>query len=147
MLEELRKRLLQFLLEDHLDIAVPLMERGELDKYLDNKMASIESYYDELLEEVRNRKLQPTEMKSLCWKNLVEDLLVSRYHYIKNIIETEYPDAFKVIRENGMVTATTISVVDSCQAVFETYDFNVENEHNPALRQAIINQIKTSGLL
>lgn len=146
MKEELKQRLLQLLLEDHLDIVIPLIENGKLDKHINERMASVETLYESLLEEVRMRRMQPTGMRSRCWQALVTDLSASKYHYVRNIME-RHSKKYSEIKESGMSTSTIISIINNCNQIFDEYDFNAEKEDDLALRDAVLKMIETMGLI
>jgi hypothetical protein len=137
MVEKLREKLWAYIVHNNPDLMISLQEEYSVTRYLDEKIAGILPMADSLLAEGKPRYV----IEELVLNELTEELKPSKFLYIRSVIEEEFPDDFKRLAEDGMLTYEVVNLIAACQEAFETFNFSSENKDDRHLRYAIIAQV------
>ena len=137
MEEVLKEKLWLYIINNNSDLMFTLQEEYRVSEYLNEKIATVKSIVDELLEEVTPQYI----IEEICLNLLTEDLKPSRYVYIRSLLEEEFQQNYNQFYESGILIYEVINLIESCKEVFETIGFTNENEDNPFLKHAIIGQM------
>ncbi len=130
------KKLYEYISENNPDVLLQLEEQGKVTEYLINKVSSVNTLLNELSRE------QPAYIvEDTCMNKVTQDLLPSKYNYIRNILEDEFEDTFQRLVVTGLLRFEAINIITHCQSVFEDLNFSEETEDNQYLRYAIIGAI------
>ena len=135
ILEQLMEKLRLYMQENNPDVLLQLEEQGEVTKYLNNKMSTVE----ELL---NNPESQPEYIiEELCMEILTVELRPSKFNFICNILEEEFEPCFIKLRNSGLIWFEAVNLITHCKPVFEEFGFTIENEDDRYLRYNIIGAI------
>lgn len=81
------------------------------------------------------------EIEELALKEMTATLRPSKYQYIKQVLEEDFPLEEENFTEAGVLTFEIINMIELCQNSFEAFDFSEETQHERKLRYAIIADI------
>lgn len=138
MQEILIVKLHQYILENNLDILISLQEKGNEESYLKEKMSSI----DTLLDQLMNDNTPAYLIEERCMDVLTQDLRPSRYNYLTSVLEEEFENNYSRFKRNGTLPYEVINLIELCNPFFETIGFTEGNEDNRHLRYAITGAIQ-----
>ncbi len=136
MLEIIIKKYHQYIRENNPELLIQLEEDGSLKAYLSAKVASAIDLLIHLREE------PPYVLEEACMELLTQDLRPSKYNYIIEILEEEFPNKYDQIKESGILKFEAINIINHCLPVFEEFHFSEENEDDNFLRYAILGAIE-----
>lgn len=137
MQEVLTKMLWTYIVQNNPDLMISLQESSSVTRYLEEKVNAVLPLAEQLLEGGRPSYI----IEELCLNAMTEDLKPSRYLYIRSVLEDEFPRDYLRMKENGTLTYEVVNMIEACQDIFTTFDFNSENEENRYLKYAIIAQV------
>ena len=137
MVEKLKEKLWAFIVHNNPDLMLNLQEEYSVTKYLDEKVNGILPKIDALLKEEKPQYI----IEELCLNEITADLKPSKFLYIRSVIEEEFPDDFKRLSEDGVLTYEVVNLIEACRETFEAFEFSEENEGDRHLRYAIIAQV------
>jgi hypothetical protein len=137
MVEKLKEKLWAYIVHNNPDLMFNLQEDYSVTRYLDEKINGILPMVDRLLAE----NTPQHAIEELALKELTADLKPSRFLYLRSVLEEEFPDDFKRLSEEGVLTYEILNLLETCQETFETFSFSSENEGCSHLRHAIIAQV------
>lgn len=133
----LKEKLRKFIEEDHPEMVHQFSPDAPFSTYLDDQVALIEPLLDEL-----QAAGQPDYiLEQICFSEMVKDFLPSKYHYIKAVMEEEFPEEFNQLSELGVLKFSILNIIERAQEVFETFEFSQQNQDNRFLRYAMIVEI------
>jgi len=134
MQELLKEKLRAYLVSHNPDLLLKLQGNISITNYLNDKVVAVLPMAQQLLEEGRPGYV----IEELCLNALTEDLRPSKFNYIQQVLEDEFPEEYQKFKEAGVLTYETMNMVEACASLFESYAFNEANEGNRFLRYAII---------
>lgn len=137
MVEKLKEKLWAFIVHNNPDLMLGLQEDYSVTRYLEEKVNGILPMVDSLLAEGKPQYA----IEELALNELTADLKPSKFLYIRSVLEEEFPDDFKRLSEDGVLTYEVVNLIEACQEIFETFHFSLENEDDRHLRYAIIAQV------
>lgn len=133
----LKEKLWAYIVHNNPDLMFNLQEDYSVTRYLDEKVNGIMPMAERLLGE--HKPLYVIE--ELCIKEMTEELRPSRFLYLREVLEQEFPDDWQRLREDGLLTYEIINMMESCREIYESFNFSVQNEDDQLLRAAIIGQV------
>lgn len=133
----LKEKLWAYIVHNNPDLMFNLQEDYSVTRYLDEKVNGIMPMAERLLGE--HKPLYVIE--ELCIKEMTEELRPSRFLYLREVLEQEFPDDWQRLREDGLLTYEIINMMESCRDIYESFNFSVQNEDDQLLRAAIIGQV------
>ncbi|MGJ1501353.1 hypothetical protein [Sphingobacterium multivorum] len=133
----LKEKLWAYIVHNNPDLMFNLQEDYSVTRYLDEKVNGIMPMAERLLGE--HKPLYVIE--ELCIKEMTEELRPSRFLYLREVLEQEFPDDWQRLREDGLLTYEIINMMESCREIYESFNFSVQNEDDQLLHAAIIGQV------
>lgn len=133
----LKEKLWAYIVHNNPDLMFNLQEDYSVTRYLDEKVNGIMPMAERLLTERKPLYV----IEELCVKEMTEELRPSRFLYIGEVLEQEFPDDWQRLREDGLLTYEIINMMESCRELFESFSFSLENEDDRMLRGAVIGQV------
>ena len=114
----------QHLKESHPELVLQLQEEGRLRLYLHESALSVESRMNELLA----KKIPVTEVEQQCLSELVQTLPPSKYNFLNELLETDFPEQHQSLLQCGLLTTELINLITHCDPVFKGIGF-AEDDH------------------
>jgi hypothetical protein len=130
-------KLHSYMVQHHTDLLIALQEDHRLNHYLSTKVDSISG----LIEELQREKRPAYVIEALCLEELTRDLRPSRFSWIRELLEEEFPGDYERLNRNGILTYELINLTGACEPIFEVFGFGEEHEDNRGLRAAITGMI------
>jgi len=126
-----------YIRDNHPDLLLILQEENRLRDYLHENVASL----DELITQLVSEEKPIALIEQQCMEELTKPLRPSRYNYLKEILEEDFPTVYERFRQHGILTTELINLVTACDEVFDELNFSEENEDDRYLRYAIIGAV------
>jgi hypothetical protein len=123
----------QFLLENHLELAIALQEDHRFSHFLESKVRSARELICGLLPQNRPAYV----IEALCLEEMTSDLRPSCFRYVSALLESVFLEDFKRMKKTGVLTYEIIGLIGACEPIFEVFGFGTEGEDAPGLRLAI----------
>jgi hypothetical protein len=133
LLEKLRS----YITINNPDMMILLQQDLSVTGYLEDKVQLVLPLSEQLIAEGKPLYI----IEELCLETMTKDLRPSKFHYIKEILETEFLQSYEKFREAGVLTYEVINMIEVSRRVFELTGFNEENENDRQLRYAVIGSI------
>lgn len=133
----LKEQLWHYIANHNPDLMYDLQEEYRVTEYLDERVGSIMAEVDELLDQ----GIPAVTVRDMYLEQLTEDLKPSRFMYIKQILEEEFPLTYEALQQTGMLHYELLNMLESCEKIFEKFGFSKENQDNEWLRYAVIGEI------
>ncbi|MNK11816.1 hypothetical protein D3C87_298650 [compost metagenome] len=134
MQSKLIEKLRAFILIHNPELAAKLHEDYSMNQYLEDKVMAVMP----LLEQLHAAGSPQYSIEELCLNAMTQDLRPSRYQYIREVMETEFPEEYRQLSNKGVLTFETIQILELCHSVFEIYGFSEETKDSRFLRYAVI---------
>lgn len=115
------------------DLLISLQQSYSLRTYLEDKIDSISALLGKLISEGRPQYV----IEELCMNSLTEELRPSRFNYVKQVLEEEFAASYELFRRTGVLTYELLNMLDTCQPLFDKYQFSEANEENRLLRYEV----------
>lgn len=126
-----------YLLQQHTDLLIALQEDHRLSHYLGSKVDSVSELIGSLQHEGR-----PTYViEALCLEELTRDLRPSRFSWMREVLEMEFPEAYRIMERSGILTYELINLIGACEPIFEIFQFGEDTEDSRQLRYAVMGMI------
>ena len=68
---------------------------------------------------------------------MTADLRPSKFNYIRNILEDEFPKDFQRLHDSGVLIFEVINMIATCKDVFDKTSLTEENEDDSMLRSVV----------
>ena len=133
MYDTLEHKLHNYIRENNPDILLTREAESSISKYISSKVNSV----NELLEQLQNESKPAYIVEEICLNELTKDLKPSKYNYIIAILEEEFEFAHQQLSKLRLLQCEVINMIAHCNAVFESFNFNEENEDDRDLKYAI----------
>jgi hypothetical protein len=130
-------KLHSYMVQHHTDLLIALQEDHRLNHYLSNKVDSISGLIDDLQTEGRPAYV----IEALCLEELTRDLRPSRFIWMRELLESEFPDNYRQMERNGILTYELINLIGGCEPIFEVFRFGEDTEDSPQLKYAVMGMI------
>lgn len=137
MQDVLKEKLYAYIIVNNPDLAVKLQAAGSTTQYVADKVAAVMPRVGQMLE----NEMPPYIVEELTLRDLTADLQPSRFNYIRNTLQEEFPETFRLLSDAGVVTYECINMVDRCENIFNDYNFSEETKDSRFLRYAIIAEL------
>lgn len=138
MKELLTKRLRGYIIENHPDLWINLMEERRQNEYLNQAINDVDALLDRLIAENH----PPYIIGEVCMEQLTRPLRPSRYNYVKAIAEDKYPRQVEALYRSGILVTELANIVAVCLPIFEVLNFSELTEDDDYLREAIATAMK-----
>lgn len=130
-------KLHSYMVQHHTDLLIALQEDHRLSHYLGSKVDSISG----LIEDLQNENRPNYVIEALCLEELTRDLRPSRFSWMRELLEAEFPQAYQNMNRSGILTYELINLTGACEPIFEIFGFGEDHEELPALRNAVTGMI------
>lgn len=137
MVTQLKEKFWQYIVDHNPDLMFDLQETYSVSKFLEEQVGMLTLFIEQQME----AQVPEYIIQEQCLEQLTAPLKPSRFLYVKNVVEEEFPDDFETMREAGSLTYEVINMMQICKETFEAFDFSVENEDSRHLRYAIIAEV------
>lgn len=145
MQEMLIRKLHEYIRDNNPDLLMTLEEENRVSDYLQENVASIDSLINQLLAD--NNPASVIEER--CMEEMTRQLKPSRYNYLKEILEHEFPGEFERFNHTSILQTEIINLIIVCDPVFYELNFSEENDNDRYLRYAVTGAVheyfKVSG--
>lgn len=138
MQEVLISKLREYLLQNNPDIIISFQNEAEATDYLKEKVESMDGLLEELMEQDKPAYI----IEEICMAQLTEEFRPSRYNYLLPVLEEDFYSDYLKWHESGVLTYEIVSLLHSCNQVFDYLNFSEENEDDRKIRYAIIRAIQ-----
>ena len=138
MQEILIQKLHDYIRENNPDLLFELQPEHKVTDYLQGSVGSIQELLNHLL--FQNRPASFIE--ELCMEELTRPLRPSRFNYLKNILQEEFPNDFERLQQNSLLTSELINLIAACDPVFDELNFSEEHEDDRNLHYAITGTVQ-----
>jgi len=126
-----------YMLQHHTDLLIALQEEHRLSHYLSSKVDSVRGLIEELQTEGRASYV----IEALCLEELTRDLRPSRFSWLREVLESEFPDEYRKFERSGILTYEIINLTGACEPIFEIFRFGEDTEDSRDLRSTITGMI------
>lgn len=134
MHSKLMEKLRAYILINNPELADWLHADYSMSQYLEDKVMAVMP----LLQQLRAEGNPDHSIEELCLNAMTQDLRPSRFQYIREVMENEFPQEYRQLALKGVLTFEIIQILDLCTSVFEIYGFSQETKDSRFLRYAII---------
>jgi hypothetical protein len=136
MQQILREKLWDYIVSHNPELIVGLQDEFSVKSYLTEKVTAVSP----LIEAMQAERKPPYIIEEACLQEMTAELRPSRFLYIWEIFEEEFPVQFDALQESGTLTYEIINLIRECQPLFDELGFR-ENGENGFLRYAVIAQV------
>lgn len=126
-----------YILKNNPELVLNQMEGYSFAQLIHDKMAQIRPVIKQLLTDGVPKYL----VSEICHTKLIAEFKPSKFNYIKEILETEFPDENYMLKDAGILTYEVVNLIQICTPVFMSFGFDEDNEDNRFLRYAIIAEV------
>lgn len=133
----LKEQLWSYIVRNNPELMYDLQEEYKVSDYLEEKVTGIMNEVEHLLDD----GLPAVTVKELCLERLTDDLKPSKFLYIRQIVESEFPLAFEAMQQSGMLTYEVINLIGNCERIFQRFSFSEQTLDNRQMRYAVIGEI------
>ncbi|MES2376062.1 MAG: DUF1896 family protein [Bacteroidota bacterium] len=130
-------KLHSYMVQHHTDLLIALQEDHRLSHYLSSKVDSISGLIEDLQTEGRPAYV----IEALCLEELTRDLRPSRFSWMRELLEAEFPDDHRRMERSGTLTYELINLIGACEPIFEIFQFGEDTEDSKQLRYAVMGMI------
>ncbi len=127
MSDKLQGLLLGYIRENNPDLLQQLDEDDSLHAWVIEKIREVE------LVLLQSKPIPDAEFLDL----MTADLKPSKYNYLRDLLEDEFPDDYLRLRESGMLRYEIIHLIQLCSYYFETMPLREDPDENRQLDYAI----------
>lgn len=132
----LREKLWAYVVAHNPELMLSLQEEFSVTAYLTEKVNNVMP----LIETMRAEQTPQLIIEETCLEEMTAELKPSRFLYIREIMEEEFPIQFGALQESGTLTYEIVNLINECSALFEELGFR-KNRENNFLRYAVIAQV------
>ena len=130
----LTEKLRAYIAQNNPDVLVGLQQGYTVTQYLKDKMDAVEPLLEQLLGEGKPAYI----IEELCLMEMTADLRPSKYQYIREVLEADFPTEYERMAEAGVLTYELINMMEACRDVFDSYGFSEANVDDRLLRYGVI---------
>lgn len=134
MHSKLTEKLRAYILINNPELADQLHTDYSMSQYLEDKVIAVTP----LLQQLLAAGSPEYSIEELCLNAMTQDLRPSRFQYIREVIETEFPQEYGQLVLKGVLTFEAIQILELCTSIFEIYGFSEETKSSRFLRYAVI---------
>jgi hypothetical protein len=133
----LKEKLKAYIQQNNPELLIRLQENYSVTTYLEDKVSKAMPTVLRLLEEEKPAYV----IEELALGELTEDLRPSRFNYLQQVLEEEFPKEYGAFKKAGVLTYETINLTESCKEILDNFPFTEASENDRFLRYAVIGQI------
>ncbi len=122
-----------YLVQFNPDLLLELQQDFKVSDYLSDKVSTVHTLLHELMETGHPDYI----IEEQCMDALTEDLKPSRYHYLQQLTEEEFPLEWSSWNRSGVTVYELCNLVTHCMELFDLYEFSEDNEDDRELYYTI----------
>lgn len=138
MRQQLIRKFLAHVRENHPDILFDLGDNEALMQWMNDRLIEVSG----IIQQMKKTYKPDGKIISACMEELTQNLLPSRYNYIRDILQDEFEEDYSRFVRLGILQFEAVNMVIYCRSTFDDLRFSVENEDNRFTRYAITGLIK-----
>ena len=85
--------------------------------------------------------IQLHEVEEMALRSMTTELRPSRFLYLKEVLEEEFPKETEEFIEAGVLTYELVNLIDHCKGTLDQFSFSEAERDNRKLRFAVIADI------
>ena len=133
----LKQKLSDYIVANNPDLVVKLQAAFSMTAFINDRLKLVEGLLGESA--MASKPAYITE--ELCMAEMTADLRPSRFNYLLEVVEVEFPEEYRKLQKSGVLIYELINLIGICQPHFETFGFSEETEGDRFLRYAVISAI------
>lgn len=137
MQQILREKLWGYIVAHNPELMLSLQEEFSVSQYLAEKASLVMPLVERLIAEGNPQYI----IEELCLQEMTAELKPSKFLYIREIVEEEFPTQFAALQESGTLTYEIVNLITECSELFSELGFR-ENGENKSLRYAVIAEVE-----
>lgn len=134
MKEYLTQLLYQYISDNNPDVLVGLENEAGVTDYLNQQLSTVTPL-------LSREGIPPYVMEAECMEILTADLKPSRYLYLSEILEEEFPADHLLFQSLGVLLFEIINLIEYCATAFEEAGFTANNEDDKYIRYLIVGTV------
>lgn len=134
MRTQIKEQFKNLLQEDYPEVILLFTENGSLQQYLEDRITTIDPLIDELLQEDMTNE----EVITLCMEQLTAGFGPSKYKYLSEVMEQEFPEEYEQFSQAGVLKFEVTNLIVACIAAFDAFEFSLDKLDDTFMRHMII---------
>ena len=114
MKEMLKEKLWTYIVHNNVDLMLNLQQDFSVPCYVEQKVFNAQPLISQLLAENKPGYI----IEELCMSELIIDHRLSKFNYIRSVLEDEFEQDFLRIKESGLLTYEIINLIVESETVF-----------------------------
>lgn len=131
---KLKQMLHQYIVAHNPELMLKSSQTFSLQNYIEDKVMQIMPRVDQWMQGERSIH----EIEAFAMSEMTMDLRPSKFMYLKKVFEEEFPESFQEFSEKGVLTHELVSILETCDEVFQAHEFSDHNTNSNLLRHAVI---------
>ncbi|WP_277015027.1 hypothetical protein [Flavobacterium lindanitolerans] len=136
MQQILLEKLWDYIVSHNPELILGLQDEFSVTAYLTEKVRGVNPLIEAMLAEQKPQYI----IEEACLQEMTAELRPSKFLYIREIVEEEFPVQFGALQESGTLTYEIINLIGECRPLFDELGFR-ENGENGSLRYAVMAQV------
>jgi hypothetical protein len=112
------QKLHDFLIDSHPDLVVGMGD--DIEEYIIQRSKAA----DDILEESLKNGIHMDVAQEAAFNELFNGLKFSKYDYILNVFEENYPEKYQTLIDTGQLKMQIIHYIELCYEIFNKYNIN-----------------------
>jgi hypothetical protein len=133
----LKEKLKAYIQQNNPELLIRLQESFSVTTYLEDKVSNAMPTVLRLLDENKPGYV----IEELAMAELTEELRPSRFNYLQEILEEDFPKEYASFKKAGVLTYETINLIEASKELLDNFPFTDNTEGDRFLRYAVIAQI------
>lgn len=127
-----------YMLQNNPDLLLALQGTGKVTEYLEQKVQTAYPLLDQLIEE----ETAPCFIEEQCMGFLTEDLKPSRYLFLSDFVETQFPSKHQRWKQQGILVYEIANLEALLVQIFEDFEFSAHSETDTAFKYVLLKTIQ-----
>jgi hypothetical protein len=143
MKNQLKEQLQLYIAENYPEKVHQLNPDVPFSTYMEDRVNLIEPLMDELISQGKNHE----EILDICMDEIISVMPPSKYNYLLEVMEEEFPAEYDTFKSLGVLQYTVINIMQQCEDAFEAFDFSHDTIDDRFMRYMVIAEIHDYFLL
>lgn len=137
MRSKLQQNLHRYIVDHNPELLLKLQGEYTVSSYIDDKVSQVMVSVEEWI----GTGIQMHEVEEMALRSMTTELRPSRFLYLKEVIEEEFPQETQDFTEAGVLTYELVNLIEHCQETLDQFSFSEANRDDRKLRYAVIADI------
>lgn len=138
MEHHLKQQLWAYIIVCYPEVMADLKSDNSISTYLEEQVSKTAPLVARLVSEGKPLYV----IEELCLTQMTAPLGPSRFNYIWNMLDNEFPEQYKLLKENGTRGHISLQLMAYCKADFDRLGFNMENAYDDDVYYEISGRIR-----